>query len=441
MRPDNFLRSGLLNYWAPLILALLGALPSPAPAQTAASGEAPKEGRSAKEGRGERDPGALPFRQQPIDYFGPETSDAVAQLAARLERGDATLKFEAEQGFLKSLLSALEIPLESQVLAFSKSSVHARLVSPQTPRAIYFNDEVYVAWTPAAAALEISATDPAKGQLFYTLAQRDDAPRFVREESCLLCHSSPGTLRVPGAMVRSFTTDAEGHMLSGLGAMSHDTPFSQRWGGWYVTGRGGPLPHLGNLVGEADFARHEREPTYRGNVTDLRTLVDVAPYPTPHSDLVAHLVLAHQIQFQNLVTRLNFESRLKQETPTEDALLRYLFFADAPEFAAPVCGTGGYAEYFQRQGPRDRRGRSLRQLDLETRLPKFRLSYLVLSRAFRGLPGEIRSRVERRMERILQGETDSAVSVQLPETERLAIGEILRDSQPLECMDPPRGGR
>ena len=373
----------------------------------------------------------LPYRQQPIDYFGNEAADRVAQLAAELQAGTRTLAHEETQGYLRAFLEAVEVPLASQTLVFSKSSANVRLISPSNPRAIYFNNDVYVGWIPGSSVLEISAVDPQKGALFYTLNQDSAAPpKLTRQESCLLCHASTTSLKVPGHLVRSFTTDRQGRMTSGYSRITQDTPFENRWGGWYVTGTHGRLQHMGNLVGNDAVARHRREPAFGGNVVDLTDRFDVSRYLSPHSDIVALLILDHQVHLHNLFTRVNHETRLGRPSQAEELLLRYLLFADAPPLPAPVKGTPTFAEWFQAQGPRDGGGRSLRELDLTERVPRYRLSHLISSPAFLGLPTEPRGRIYRRLWEILTGADQSDLFAYLPAAERKAILEILLATQP-----------
>jgi hypothetical protein len=374
---------------------------------------------------------AISYGQKPLDYSGPDTADPVAALDRRLEAGAVRFESRSEQGYLRDVLAALDVPLESQVLVFSKSSANVRLVSPKTPRAIYFNDDVYVAWIPKAAALEISAVDPQKGAIFYTLPQAGRTPpRFQREGSCLLCHASTSALRVPGHLVRSFTTNDDGELRSGYSRITHDSPLAQRWGGWYVTGTHGAQPHSGNLIGEHAAERHKADPAVGGNVTDLQPYFDVAKYPAPHSDIVALLVLDHQAHLQNLLTRLNYETRLERRSTVLEPLVRYLLFADALDWDAPIRGTSGFAEVFAKRGPFDRRGRSLRELDLQTRLSKYRLSYLIYSRSVAALPDEAKSKLYRRLWDVLTGRDTSPPFRHLPAEERQAIVEILRETHP-----------
>jgi hypothetical protein len=392
----------------------------------------------------------FPYRQAPIDYFGDETDDRVAQLARRLQAGDAKLDFREKQGFLGALLHELDVPASSQMLVFSKTSANQRLISPENPRALYFNDDVYVGWVPGAASLEISAVAPRKGAIFYSLAQRGDAPpQLIREESCLLCHASSHALSVPGHLVRSFLTDVQGTPTQGLSRVTHDTPFSSRWGGWFVTGEFGELSHQGNLCTAADLLEHARHPEAPGRMIDLTRRPELERYPTRHSDVVALMVHDHQTHLHNLITRAGYEhhfAKVAAESrrngtvaglPIEEQLVRYLLFADAPGLNGPVLGSSAFESEFARRGPFDKRGRSLRQFDLETRLFKYRCSYLIYSPAFEDLPAAVKSRVYERLWDVLSGRDKAGPFREFPAAERRAIVEILRDTK----TDLPAGWR
>lgn len=370
---------------------------------------------------------AVPYGQQPIDYFGPATNDPIARLDRRLKAGKARLRYRARDGYLQSLLKVLKIPVSSQLLVFSKTALNQHLIGPKNPRAIYFNDTVYVAWVPGASSMEISAVDSRKGALFYTLGQSDQKPpRFHREENCLTCHAGATTLRVPGHMVRSFLTNRLGMPLVGFSRITHATDISKRWGGWYVTGLSGKLVHSGNLIGAADNERHKKDPGFYRNLTDLKPYVDVARRLSAHSDIVAHLVLDHQSHGHNLITRVGFEARLGRLSDAEDRLVRYLLFQDEAPLTVPVRGMSGYAQWFVRQGPRDVRGRSLREFDLKTRLFRYRLSFLIYSASFDHLPPEVKARIYRRLWNMLTGRTTLPGTHTLPVAERRAILDILR---------------
>lgn len=389
--------------------------------------------------RGEENPSAtpiqigerLPYGQQPIDYFGTSTTDAVARLADRLATGEVTLEHDGPNGYLRSLLQALDVPPESQMLVFSRTALNQNLVGPKNPRAVYFNDSVSVGWVPGAASIELTALDPHKGAMFYTLVQKSESatPRLQREERCLACHAGSSSLQVPGWLARSFLTDEDGNPREGYSPITHALDVSKRFGGWYATGADGVGPHLGNLVGPDDNARHKREAAFRGTVPELQPFFDTSQYVSPHSDVVAQLVLHHQAHGLNLLVRAGYEHRLGRRSDAEEQLLRYLLFADEAPLAGPIEGTSGFREWFERQGPTDARGRSLRQFDLATRLFRYRLSYLIYSPVFEGLPAEVKQRLYNGMHAVLTGDPPPGLP-EYPPDERSAVLRILRATKP-----------
>jgi hypothetical protein len=342
----------------------------------------------------------LPYRSMPVNYFGDESDDVVARLKHRLAAGEATLTQREPAGYLLDLLKILEIPLESQSLVFSKTSVHQRLISPKKPRAIYFNDDASVGWVPGAPVLEIAAQDPVKGTMFYTLAQpgpgEDDINKTIelqREERCITCHVSTATLNVPGHLLRSFVVNDRGEPQNGFSPVTQATPFERRWGGWYVTGEADRVVHLGNLFGPKDAVQHEQDASFRGTVTDLSPLVDLTSYPSTNSDIVALLVLQHQLQFYNLVTRVQFEHQFDRHSDAEERLASYALMEDEANLPGPVKGSTEYPKWYQSIGSRDANGRSLRDLDLITKLFRHGLSPLVRSRSFQHLPSDVKARL------------------------------------------------
>lgn len=368
----------------------------------------------------------LPYGLAPIDYGSKTVNNAVARLNRRLDAGKLRLRFEGPNGYLLSVLKALDVDVKSQLLVFSKTAVNQRLIGPKNPRAVYFSDDIAIGWVPGAASLEIAASDPQKGTIFYTLTQEATGkPRFVREENCLACHAGRTTLGVPGHMVRSFLVKDKGKPVSGYSRITHETAYVKRWGGWYVTGTHGTLTHMGNVIGEKANRRFRDDRSLMGNVTDLKRFIDVTRYPSPHSDVVAHIVLNHQAHGLNLITRVNFEARLRRRSDAEDRLLRYFLFVDEAPLTAPVRGTSQFAAAFERRGKRDARKRSLRQLDLKTRLFKYRLSYLIYTRPFDGLPGGVKLRFYRRLWNVLTGNDKSRDFAKIPGIERKAILAIL----------------
>jgi hypothetical protein len=369
---------------------------------------------------------ALPYGPAPIHYFSESTDDPIARLQTQIVDGKRTLTPRGESGYLHDLLEALDVPVESQALVFSKTSLNQSLIKPSSPRAIYFNDEITIGWVPKSPAIEITVQDPARGAIFYALPQPVEtpdaaprepaAPKFRRDGRCVACHISARTLNVPGHLVSSFLTDATGQPREGFSSINHATKFRERWGGYFVSGRAPNLIHWGNLIGDEDAARHKLEPAFRGAVDDLSPLVDLSRYPTPHSDIVALLVLNHQMHFHNLVNRVHFEHRLNRRSDAEEQLVRYALMEDEAPLAGPVTGSTKFADVYQSLGPRDENGRSLRQLDLQTRLFKYTVSPLIASRSFQSLPDEVSTRLFKEMDERLAKRDDAASREILRET-------------------------
>lgn len=355
----------------------------------------------------------LPYGPDPINYFAESTDDAIVRLQKRLDAGELSFANRKHSGHLLDLLRVLEVPVESQTLVFSKTSVNQPLIKPATPRAIYFNDDVTVGWVPGAAAIEIALQDAIKGTVFYTLPvhrdEEDAAPlQFRRDTRCTACHVGTRTLNVPGHLLSSFLTDKTGQPREGYSSINHTTAFEKRWGGWYVSGNAPGLVHRGNLIGEEDAKRHKAEPSFRGAVSDLAPLVDLKRYPTAHSDAVALLVLNHQMHFYNLVNRVSFEHRLNRRSDAEEQLVRYALMQDEAPLTGPVAGSSKFAEVYQSLGPRDSQDRSLRQLDLTTKLFKYSVSPLIASRSLQSLPDEVKVRLNERLDAELTKRSDAA---------------------------------
>jgi hypothetical protein len=301
--------------------------------------------------------------------------------------------------------------------------------------------------------LEVSAVDPQLGTVFYTLDQRQaEKPRFVRQgDNCLICHGSSMTYGYPGHMVRSVFTDWEGMPALGLGSarVNHTTPFDQRWGGWYVTGTSGKQQHRGNLILRSSYAQPPANNKAGVNLTDLREKFFVKNYLTPHSDLVALMVLEHQAEMHNRITRANFETRLalyqqaeldklfaRQESGLSQStvsrihsackpLVEYMLFSGEAKLTEKIAGTSDFAREFAARGPFDNRGRSLRQFDLEKRMFKYPCSYLIYSEGFRKLPGEAREYIWEMLWDIVTERNVSREFDHLSSEDRQAIREIL----------------
>lgn len=371
------------------------------------------------------------------DYEREHRDGAVARLQGRLARGEFRPAHDRVRGYLPAVLKELQVPPASQTLVFSKSSLQKAGISPHTPRALFFNETIYVGWVPGAGELEIAEVHPQLGTLFFAMDQSSGGkPAIVRNNAqCLECHRTLQTLGIPGLLVNSFTPDEKGMIVPNRGLyVNHRTPLPQRWGGWYVVGEHGKQSHLGNLFGAAAFARHEAKPLANGNLASLGKFVpDLGSYPQPTSDIVALLVLDHQTHLQNFLARLHYENVMTREEPYRsvvvDAFLKNLLLVDEAPLDGRVTGGAEFAKWFESQGPKDRKGRSLRQLDLQTRLFKYPCSYTIYSTAFDALPETLKSHLYKRLWDILNGKDQTPVFRQIPVATRRALLEILADTQ------------
>jgi hypothetical protein len=358
-----------------------------------------------------------------IEYQKRAVHDPVAELNRKLDDGK-TLAHETAHGYLRAVLDALGIPVESQIAVFAKSSFQQHLINPANARAIYFNDAVSVGWVRGGPMLEIAAEDPQQGTIFYVLNQWASAkPRLTRRDDCLTCHESYDTLGVPGMLLRSVYPANNGFVLRELGSynVDHRVAFAHRWGGWFVTGKTDAMSHLGNAAFKGENEAESVEANFAG-------------YLSPGSDIVALMVFDHQMHMTNLLTRAGWETRfaLYEKTITPEKLgtmakeiVDYMLFVDEAPISSPVRGTLGFEEKFASQGHFDGNGRSLRQFDLNRRMMRYPCSYMVYSAAFDGLPEEAKNAIYQRMWRVLSGAEHSRLS----EDDRRAIIEILRDTK------------
>ena len=395
--------------------------------------------------------GYIPFGDAPINYRSENLDDPIARLQKQLDRGELKLEFEAGRGYLRQVLRALRVPASSQTLVFSKTSFQFPKISPERPRALYFNDDVYVGRVHDGPSLEFVSFDPMQGAIFYILNdQATEHPRFERAAlDCVQCHVAANSTRgVPGVMLRSVYTSPSGTQAAGTPSSitGQDSALKDRWGGWYVTGSIGKQTHLGNALLPNGARPDELDRTAHASLADLTGLLDTSDYLTSYSDVVAHLVLAHQTQMHNLITQTNYQTRLalyankeggelseaarrQFERPAEQ-LVRYLLFANEAPLDEPVAGTSGFAEEFAARGPRDDRGRSLRDFDLHRRIFKYPCSYLIYSEAFDAIPQPAKDYVYRRMFEVLSGSEQGSEFASLSAEDRRAILEILVATKP-----------
>jgi hypothetical protein len=383
-----------------------------------------------------------------IQYATRPTMDRVARVNRSLADGRAPLLAEPRSRYLRAVLDALEVPVETQLLIFSKTGVQRDEIGPRNPRAIFFDDEVAIGFVRGARYLEIAAHDPQQGVVFYVLDQdAPAAPAFFRRTTCLACHVSANTMEVPGLIARSNFMTAHGDVMPQLGSfeVTHRTPLAERWGGWFVTGDYEAPPyagfgHMGNSTTSLNPVSGRVTTSNEVFIEWLNSVPETRGYPSAESDIAALMMFDHQRHAINLMTRLNWETRVATAGGFLDfardplralvhELADYLLFVGEVAPPGKVTPRDGLATRFVDRGPRDRRGRSLRELDLETRLLRYPCSYMVYAAAFDGLPAGARTAVYERMATILSGRDRSPRYAHLTADLRRTIVEILRDTK------------
>ena len=344
-----------------------------------------------------------------VPLLAQTANDPAGRLIERIARGEAKLEYRGGgQSYVLDLLKTLDVPADSQTLVFAPNSFQAARISAANPRAIYFNDDVSVAFIPGADLIEISSLDPQAGVVFYTLEANNPArPNFqscntschgIRETAILMVQSN-----ARGSAFRNATTD-------------HRTPFEQRWGGWYVHGAPG-TPHLGRAVQADSF--------------------DAGKYPLPTSDVVALMTLEHQTRMTNLMMGVSRNARAVAagkmnvewlDKAIED-LVGYMLFTDEAPLPNPVKGASTFTQTFPQRGPRDASGRGLREFDLKTRMFRYPLSYMIYSEMFDGMEAGGRAGVYQRLFDVLNGKEQSEPYARLTAGDRRAVLEIVRDTK------------
>jgi len=382
-----------------------------------------------------------------IRYSSAPLRNPVVEVNGRIQDGSIRLTYDGRSGFLRSALSALQIPVDSQLLVFSRASLQGKLINEQNPRALFFNDRVALGWVRDGQLLEVAAHDETAGVVFYTLDQQPPPspgpPQFKRAFVCLGCHLTGDTLGVPGLLMFSSSRPASSREFRLSRAIDQTDPLERRFGGWFVTGSAGSARHLGNQSSVLE-GRPVRD------LSSVEGLFDADGYQASSSDIVAHMVFTHQAGMTNLLTRASWQARAADpllhppfaSTPEVESrvaemmrgvareVVDYLLFIDETRLTAPVHGLSGFAERFSMTGPRDRRGRSLHELDLRKRLMKYPCSYLIYSPAFDALPASAKDPIYQRLWDILSGrERDVRYRSALSPADRRSIVEILRDTK------------
>lgn len=393
----------------------------------------------------------------PEEFVSGKVSDPISVLLTKMGSGAVKLEYEPKQGYLKSLLKELGISPTSQILVFSKTSLQSAFISPDTPRAIYFNDQVYVGWIPGAPTIELIGMDPGVGPVFYTIENRQAPLKGLERKTheCFQCHMSPTVGQVPSLMARSVFTGRDGfpRLANGSFKTTSASPINERWGGWYVTGKHGRQRHMGNEIARGDERASKIDTEKGANVIDLSRYFDVDRYVSPHSDIAALMVFEQQLTIHNLITKAGFSTRKalqyavdakKLNFPEEhiqkvmadriqsacEPLVEALLGSGEPQLTDPIEGTSGFAKHFSDSSPADKAGRRLSQLDLRTRLLKYPCSPLIYSPEFSGLSKEAKAHIYKRLNAVLTGKDQTKPFSHLTNEDRKATFEILKETLP-----------
>ncbi len=402
----------------------------------------------------------IEYEEEPHRYFSREMHDDCTQLDQALREGKAVLDLSTSRTMLDSTLKALQLSTATQVLVFSKTSLQRDLISPSTPRAIYFNDETYAGWVPGGV-LELTAMDPEAGPVFYFLnRQRPDRaiPMLDRPDNCMDCHGGSMTGNLPGLMVRSVYPDSSGTPLlqAGTSLTDHTSAIPTRWGGWYVTGQHGVMRHMGNAIAVAADGQVTMDREKGANLRSLAGFFDISRYPRGDSDIVALMMLEHQVAMHNALTAAAYQVRVSMWRQTalrrelgEPATGEYtgsaalvasshvkkvmhclLYCEEAPMPEGGVEGGPDFQEAFRANRLSAPGGKSLKDFQLLTRLMKYRCSHLIYSRMWEALPERFKDMLYRRLYEILTAPAPPEEFRHLGDSERRDILMILRATMP-----------
>lgn len=394
------------------------------------------------------------FDQPPHDYWTAQMNDPMTRLLAEIERGEKVIKEQPGLPLVRRLLKGLEIPVESQVLVFSRTSLQRGLVSPGNPRAIFFNEETYLGWMPEGR-IEIASSDPERGSVFFFQRKLDDrqGKLFVRDRVCIQCHAGSATNFLPGLLARSVFPDGRGRSIKSVDSferVGHNVALSDRWGGWYVTGGHEELRHMGNAIASRGARGVELISDKAVEQVGLKHFFDTSQYPIATSDVTALLVLDHQVSMHFKLMEASYivrqaihdagwsgkEVPLEQPEQFERALriateqvVNHLLFADeVPIGGGRVAGDGVFVKSFLAGRVADSKGRSLRDFKLEERMFSYRCSYMIYSKSFTGLPEVLRKSIYRRLHEVLEPRLPVHRYDHFVPGERAAILEILNET-------------
>ena len=382
--------------------------------------------------------GAAPqrFESPPHDYWTRPLTDPFTRWLEKVQRGEAASPTGDELAVVRAYLKIFDVPVTSQMLVYSATS-RQRIISPHRPRALYFNEDLYIGFVPGGR-IEVASVDPAAGPVFRIF----DFPRGERamilpdrSDRCMQCHAGHDNNELPKLIMDSVIVNREGGSLETwrTAKFGHEVPLSQRFGGWHLTGGHHLTNHHGNTLGELSGGKL----TVMANPPGK--LFDPANYPLPTSDILPQLLHDHQAGFHNLLTEAAYRQRellaagkgtLKAADEKEldglagDIADYILFKTEAKLPPAGITGDPDYITGFLANRRTTTGGHSLKDLDLQTRLFRYRCSYMLYSQHWTELDPGIKARCWSRLKTLLH-DRDPGHAVWLPANERADIRRVL----------------
>lgn len=395
------------------------------------------------------------YELEPHGYFSKDAKDPVTLLMKRVQRGEVLIKEPNGKPLVERLLRELGLNKDTQVLVFSRTSLQRREVSYSNPRALYFNESVYLGWMPNGR-IEIASFDPELGPIFYFQRELDDAssPLLARTRSCLGCHAGDATNFLPGSLGRSVYPDKSGRSLRSIDdyrRSGHHIPLHDRYGGWFVSGNHGAMRHMGNAIASREGGKITIDREQFANLEKLDRFFSTEAYPAPGSDIAALLVFDHQVTMHHRLVEAAYRARqslfdskldpketdvskLSKGRSTDeflegrDKVVDYLLFRDETPIPKVSCDPA-FRRAFSANRIADSRKRSLKDLRLDRRIFENRCSYMIYSPTFDQFPPMLKGAIYARIHEILTSPKPVEGFDYLEKEEKRRILEILDETK------------
>ena len=395
------------------------------------------------------------YELEPHGYFSKDAKDPVTLLMKRVQRGEVLIKEPNGKPLVERLLRELGLNKDTQILVFSRTSLQRREVSYSNPRALYFNESVYLGWMPNGR-IEIASFDPELGPIFYFQRELDDAssPLLARTRSCLGCHAGDATNFLPGSLGRSVYPDESGRSLKSIDdyrRSGHHIPLHDRYGGWFVSGNHGAMRHMGNAIASREGGKITIDREQFANLEKLDRFFSTEAYPAPGSDIAALLVFDHQVTMHHRLVEAAYRARqslfdskldpketdvskLSKGRSTDeflegrDKVVDYLLFRDETPIPKVSCDPA-FRRAFSANRIADRRKRSLKDLRLDGRIFENRCSYMIYSPTFDQFPPMLKGAIYARIHEILTSPKPVEGFDYLGKEEKRRILEILDETK------------